>query len=86
MNPQLSDPMDRCLRLPGYDLIRGFAVILMLFINFSDIFFAKSPGLLDRRAAVILVMVSGAGLSLMVLQLSENLNACRKLLRNRAFS
>ncbi|WDP90124.1 MAG: DUF1624 domain-containing protein [Desulfobacter sp.] len=61
-------------RILGHDLARGLAVVMMIFINFNAILpgadlitvsFSGIIDLLERRAAVILVMVSGVGLSLM---------------------
>lgn len=61
-------------RLQGYDLARGLAIFAMVLIDFKAFFCIDETfpewlyGLLeymDRRAAVILVMVAGAGMSLM---------------------
>ena len=61
-------------RVSGFDLARGVAIFVMLLIDFQTFFSVCEtfPGWLfravefmDRRAAVVLVMVSGAGASLM---------------------
>lgn len=61
-------------RIPGYDLAKGIALCAMLFINFKCVFCYQKltfgwlmnwVDFLDRRAAVVLVMASGAGVSLM---------------------
>ncbi|WP_022665397.1 heparan-alpha-glucosaminide N-acetyltransferase domain-containing protein [Desulfospira joergensenii] len=60
-------------RITGYDIARGTAVLIMLMINFNGTLSLGGAGpewllelmdFLNRRAAVILVMVSGIGLSL----------------------
>lgn len=60
-------------RIIGYDTARGIALAAMLLINFkavlsplqtSPVWLSAAIDLMDRRAAVILVMVAGAGLSL----------------------
>jgi uncharacterized protein len=60
-------------RIAGFDRARGVALCIMLLLNVKGIFCHDMAGsgwlinwveFLDRRAAVILVMVSGAGVSL----------------------
>jgi uncharacterized membrane protein YeiB len=67
-------PERRAKRIEGYDLARGVAVLAMVLIDFKGFFCADetSPEWLyavleymDRRAAVALVIISGAGLTLM---------------------
>lgn len=65
----------RATRIQGYDLARGVAILAMVLIDFKGFFCVDetSPEWLyavfeymDRRAAAALVMISGAGLTLMV--------------------
>ena len=77
-------------RIAGYDLARGIAVFVMLFINFREVFalqdvswpwLSDAIALFNRRAAVVLVMVSGAGVSLIF----RNMGAkSRRILLDRA--
>lgn len=62
-------------RILGFDLARGIALCAMLFINFKSIFCPSATAygsvvnwidFLERRAAVVLVMAAGAGLSLLI--------------------
>ena len=61
-------------RIQGYDLARGLAIFAMVLIDFKAFFCIDETfpewlywllEYMDRRAAVILVMVAGAGMSLM---------------------
>ena len=61
-------------RIIGYDLARGLAILIMVVINFkvmlsvNDTFpgwLSSAVDFMDRRAAVMLVMIAGAGISLM---------------------
>ena len=61
-------------RIQGYDMARGLAVFAMVLIDFKAFFCINETfpewlyallEYMDRRAAVILVMVAGAGMSLM---------------------
>ena len=62
-------------RIQGYDLARGVAILLMVLIDFKSFFCTNETNpewlyavfeYMDRRAAAALVMISGAGLSLMI--------------------
>ena len=62
-------------RLQGYDLARGLAVFAMVFIDFKMFFCGDETfpewlfnliDYMDRRAAALLVMVAGAGITLML--------------------
>lgn len=61
-------------RIAGYDLARGIAILVMVILNFRGIFschdsfpvwLSQGMGFMNRRAAVLLVMVAGAGLTLL---------------------
>lgn len=61
-------------RIQGYDLARGVAIFAMVIIDFKEFFCTTeiSPewlyaliGYMDRRAAATLVLIAGAGMSLM---------------------
>ncbi|WP_321494159.1 heparan-alpha-glucosaminide N-acetyltransferase domain-containing protein [uncultured Desulfobacter sp.] len=64
----------RAKRIQGYDLARGVAILAMVLIDFKS-FFCVDPTFpewfwalidyMDRRAAVVLVMVAGAGMTIM---------------------
>ena len=86
-------------RIIGYDVARGIAILIMLIINFKGVLSAQDANpqwlsdvinFLNRRAAIILVMISGIGLTLSTKAL--DMNNClllragsRSLLLNRAF-
>ncbi len=70
-----SIPNNKSTRLQGIDLARGLAIFAMIIIDFRAFFCVKetSPvwlfhGLeyMDRRAAVVLVMLAGVGMTLLV--------------------
>jgi uncharacterized membrane protein YeiB len=61
-------------RITGYDLARGFAVLGMVILNFKGIFscpdsfpveLCRTLDFMNRRAAAVLVMTAGAGLTLL---------------------
>lgn len=61
-------------RIQGYDLARGVAVVVMVIIDFKTFFCGDETfpewlyaliDYMDRRAAVILVMIAGAGMTLL---------------------
>ena len=63
----------RAGRVPGYDLARGVAVLVMVVLNVTGVLASSGAhtgwldlalGFLDRRAAAALMMISGAGISL----------------------
>ena len=65
----------RAKRVQGYDLARGVAILAMVLIDFKGFFCVdetfpewlfKIYEYMDRRAATALVMISGAGLTLML--------------------
>lgn len=86
-------------RIIGYDIARGIAILTMLIINFKGVlsvydahpqWFSDVINFLDRRAAIVLVMVSGIGVTLLLK--GSNTNNClqsrlrrRGILLNRAF-
>lgn len=60
-------------RVPGYDLARGLAVLVMVVLNVTGVLASVQAstgwlelalGFLDRRAAAALMIISGAGISL----------------------
>lgn len=75
-----TDTMDNILgrrakRIQGYDLARGVAILAMVLIDFKGFFCTNETfpewlyavfEYMDRRAAAALVIISGAGLTLMV--------------------
>ncbi len=90
---------DDTLRIIGYDIARGIAILTMLIINFKGVLsvYDSNPqwlsdviNFLDRRAAIVLVMVSGIGLTLL-LKASDTNNCLQArvskqgILLNRAF-
>lgn len=65
----------RAKRIQGYDLARGMAILAMVLIDFKGFFCVDETypewlyavfEYMDRRAAAALVMISGAGLTLML--------------------
>lgn len=61
-------------RIQGYDLARGVAIVAMVIIDFKTFFCGDETfpewlyaliDYMDRRAAVILVMIAGAGMTLL---------------------
>lgn len=64
----------RAKRIQGYDLARGVAILAMVIIDFKSFFCVDTTfpewlcaliDYMDRRAAVVLVMVAGAGMAIM---------------------
>ena len=60
-------------RIHGYDLARGIAALIMLVIHFNELLLSGSgipewtewmSGLIERRSATLLVLLSGAGITL----------------------
>lgn len=60
-------------RVSGYDLARGFAILVMVVLNFKGVlastegaplWISQAMEFMDRRAAAALVMISGAGVTL----------------------
>lgn len=85
--PEFRPHMDRII---GYDLARGIAILAMVIINTKAVFssdgtlplwLCRGIELMDRRAAVVLVMLAGAGISLL---LGKNSIAGKRVLINRA--
>ena len=66
-------------RIKGYDMARGLAILIMMVINFNcmlsgensfPVWLSKAVDFMDRRAAVLLVMLAGTGLTLITKQKS----------------
>ncbi len=80
-------------RVPGFDLARGLAVLVMVVLNFRGVLAASQANPLwldlataffDRRAAAALVMISGAGVTLYA-RVAWNAGRQRDLIRRGIF-